>query len=370
MANRFSLEAIKGVPAHDTLRRVVMWLRVVAFLWMAGLTAATLLTDDMANKRWVAAALAAAAVGTITTVVLARRGGLDSPVWIVLDGAISVFAILAPALAGAADLFYGGIPLSWLMLLMWARPSIAWGGLGIAALVTAQMVGSAIGVRKLTATDYVGDVSVWVVSGIVYGWGLYIVRVTDLRRQEAQEALARARVSAEISDDLHDSVLQTLAAVQMRPEGVDPKAVAARLDREIRQEINRIRADHRDGFQVGLYDTVCEVATQMGADLNRPMITGDAPATEAMQVLVAATREALINAIKYSGTTAIHVSGEVGPETLTTAVHDGGIGFDAGRTAGSGIPAIRARLAAVGGTAVLQTGAGQGTTWVLSVPRG
>ena len=369
MPNRISPHEIKQVPAHDTLRSVVMWLRVVTFLWLAGLTVATLLTDDPANKTWVAATLVAAAAGTITTVTLARRGGLDSTTWVVVDGAIALFTVLAPALAGAADLFYGGYPLSWLILLVWAKPSLVWVAAGITALVAAQLASGALGIRVLSATDFIGDIAVWIVSGIVYGWGFYIVRVTDLRRQEAQEALARARVSTEIADDLHDSVLQTLAAIKMQPEGVDAKALAERLDREIRQEINRIRADHRDGFRVALYDTVCEVGIQMGVDLGRPMITGDAGPAEAMEVLIGATREAVVNAIKHSGTTAIHVSGEVGPETLTTVVHDTGAGIDPSHHAGAGIPSIRARIERVGGTATLQSARGQGTTWILTVPR-
>ena len=37
-------------PAHRTLQRVVVWFRVLAFVWMAALVMATLLDDPGASR--------------------------------------------------------------------------------------------------------------------------------------------------------------------------------------------------------------------------------------------------------------------------------------------------------------------------------
>lgn len=363
MGRHASIAEIVSAPAHDTLRRVVMWFRILAMTWMAGLSIATLVEDPGADDAWVVVALAAAAASTAATVWLALRGGLSATWWIVADGAVSVFAILAPSLAGAENLFYGGMPLSWLLLVVWARPTLLAGAAAVAVLVAAQLVAGATGIRTLVATDYVGDIAVWIVSGIVYGWGLYAIRETDVERLRSEGRLLRANLAADLNRKLHDSVLQELAAITMQPERHEVADVARRLDRMIRRELNRTGADHPDGLRVRLYEAVEEVCERFGVWIHPAVVTGDCPGSPATEAVVDAAREALVNAIRHSGTDRITVSGMVEDGEMIAEVRDFGQGFDTAIVK----PTIADRVERLGGAATVESGPG-GTVWVIRAP--
>jgi len=363
---RASTAELVATPAHDTLRRVVMWFRVLAFLWMAGLVIATILTDDGADLAWVWAAFCAVTATTVGTIVLSLRRRLDAWWWVVLDGAVAFFAVIAPGLAGASDLFYGGFPLSWLVLVVWARPTIPAGAAAVVALLVAQLIDSSIGIRHLTATDFVGDLAVWIVSGIVYGWALYAIRATDMSRMRESERRIDAEnrlVRANLLRRLHDSVLQELAAMKMQPERHDVASAAERLDRMIRRELNRIGADHADGFRVLLYDAVEGACDTFGRWIPAALIEGDCPRSPAVDHLVEAASEALANAFKWSGTDRISVSGRVTDGEVVAEVRDLGRGFDTETT----ITDIPDRVAPYGGSATVESGA-NGTAWTIRVP--
>jgi signal transduction histidine kinase len=99
---------------------------------------------------------------------------------------------------------------------------------------------------------------------------------------------------------------------------------------------------------------------------------GDCPLDEHLSALLAATREATVNAAKWSGAAVISVFAEVEPDKVNVAVRDRGKGFDPGTVPGDrkGVAeSIRGRMSRHGGEATVQSAPGEGTKVTLVMPR-
>jgi signal transduction histidine kinase len=369
---------LKSTPIHRTLQRVVVWFRLVALVWMSSLVTATVLDSD-ASVGWVAAAEIVAVLGTAATFLLARQGLLDSSWWVVIDGAATAFIVVSPGLAASPDLFYGGYGLSWIILVVWAYPNVLAGAVAIAVLVGAQVVGESLGVRSTTWTGKVGGLAVWVVSGIVYGWALWALRVTDVGREEAERRLAEERTQkslvearAAIADDIHDSVLQALGHIQVHSQDADMARIASDQERHLRRYLDRISAEHPDGLEVLLRAAAWEVEDRHGVPVEVVSVR-DCRRSEAIEGMVAAAREAMVNAAKHSGADSISVFSEVGPDAVTVFVKDGGIGFETSDASAGhrGIDrSIVGRMERHGGSARVSSAPGRGTEVELTLPGG
>ena len=108
-------------PVHDlevneTLRRVVIIFRVLAWAWMLTLVIITLVTDDEANVAITLGAMALATVWVGVTVWAARTRVLGAWAFVAVDGIVMLGLGAASTLAGAEDLFHGGMPMSWLVV--------------------------------------------------------------------------------------------------------------------------------------------------------------------------------------------------------------------------------------------------------------
>jgi signal transduction histidine kinase len=101
------------------------------------------------------------------------------------------------------------------------------------------------------------------------------------------------------------------------------------------------------------------------------VVVGDHPATEEIQPLLQALREAATNAAKHSGATTLSVYVEVTATQLTAFVRDRGRGFDPDQ-----VPADRfgvresvvARMQRHGGEAVVRSSPESGTEVRLHLP--
>ena len=100
-------------------------------------------------------------------------------------------------------------------------------------------------------------------------------------------------------------------------------------------------------------------------------MVGDAALDDRSHALVGAAREALVNAAKFSGCTSVSVYAEAGSGALSVFVRDRGVGFDP-----DAIPldrqglrgSIIARMAGVGGSAVVHSSPGGGAEVELTLP--
>jgi signal transduction histidine kinase len=101
-------------------------------------------------------------------------------------------------------------------------------------------------------------------------------------------------------------------------------------------------------------------------------VVGDGETDERVDELLAAAREAMVNAAKHSGAARVDVFAEVRPELVEVFVRDTGKGFDP-----DAVPADRAglrssifdRMARAGGEAVVESAPGEGAEVELRLAR-
>jgi signal transduction histidine kinase len=216
---------------------------------------------------------------------------------------------------------------------------------------------------------------VLVIAGIVLllgPWWLRIARDLVLERQ----AKVRAEERADISARVHDSVLQTLALIQRRAD--DPQKVVwlARMqERELRSWLfegrapGEVEADMT--FAAGVRQIQQDVESRYGVPVEAVTV-GDCELDENLNALLAAAREATVNAAKWSGAGVISLFAEVEPDSVSLVVRDRGKGFDP-----SSVPADRkglaesvlGRMARRGGTADVVSAEGEGTKVTLRMAR-
>jgi signal transduction histidine kinase len=203
-------------------------------------------------------------------------------------------------------------------------------------------------------------------------WWLRIARDLVLERQ----ARVRAEERADIAARVHDSVLQTLALIQRRAD--DPQKVIqlARLqERELRSWLFEGRApnevDSDLTFAAGVRQIQQDVEATYGVPVEAVTV-GDCELDDNLNALLAAAREATVNAAKWSGASVISMFAEVEPADVSIVVRDRGQGFDP-----AAVPAdrkglaesIHGRMTRRGGTATVSTAQGEGTKVTLKMPR-
>jgi len=204
-------------------------------------------------------------------------------------------------------------------------------------------------------------------------WWLRIARDLVVERQ----ARVRAEERADIASRVHDSVLQTLALIQRRAD--QPQQVIA-LARAQERELRSWLFDGRppgsiDGQAMTLASGIRliqqEVEAQHGVAVEAVTVS-DCALDDGLAALLAAAREATVNAVKWSGAPVVSLFAEVEPNEVSVFVRDRGKGFDP-----AAVPAdrkglaesVRARMARRGGVASVRSAPGEGTEVSLSMPR-
>jgi signal transduction histidine kinase/phage shock protein PspC (stress-responsive transcriptional regulator) len=215
-----------------------------------------------------------------------------------------------------------------------------------------------------------------VISGLALVFGPWLSRLGSELVAE-RRARIRERERAEMAAHLHDSVLQTLAMVQRRAD--DPREVM----RLARKQERELRTWLQSGQPVPSTDTapgtvgaaIAELAGEL-EDLHGVAVevvqVRDCTNDAALEPLLLATREAIVNAQCHSGADTVDVYCEVDDDTVRVYVRDRGTGFDPGAVAEDrrGITeSIRGRMARHGGAATLRSTPGEGTEVELTIPR-
>lgn len=364
-------------PRIDTtLAAVFVGLRVVSAAWVTAIAALTLASSTQdPDPAIVTSTIVVGWIWAIVTVVVvrARPQALLEWTWLLPDLAVGAWILAAPLFDGSVEglNYSGGYPAS--SLLLWAFVKGLPGGLGAAALYLPIIIAS---------TEYPGEAKVsvpltYVAMALVVGWGVGMLHRNERRRIEAEAALAAEREArardherAEIAARLHDSVLQTLALIQRRAEdGEEVASLARRQERELRTSL--FGAPSADNRLVQAVERVAsEVETQHSIKVELVTV-GDAVLEEPIQALVLASREALVNAAKFSGMETVDWFVEADPHNVTSYVRDRGPGFDADRVPPDrkGVAeSIVGRMERHGGHAKIRSSSG-GTEVELSVPR-
>jgi signal transduction histidine kinase len=249
------------------------------------------------------------------------------------------------------------------------RPAANRAAVGAALVVGGALVFLALNRDLAPARDVIAPVVVILIAAalILAPWWLRLVRGLAVERAER----VRSQERAELAAHLHDSVLQTLALMQKRAD--DPREVAAlarRQERELRAWLNGRRPDEAS-LAAALEAAAQEVEDDHGVPVE-VVTVGDGPLDEHGAALVAAAREALVNAAKFAGPEPISLYAEVAGERAEVFVRDRGPGFDPGAvpTDRRGLrESIIGRMERHGGRATLHTVPGQGTEVELVMER-
>jgi signal transduction histidine kinase/phage shock protein PspC (stress-responsive transcriptional regulator) len=238
------------------------------------------------------------------------------------------------------------------------------------------VIGAGIAFLQATgALAAAGDVAlaavvVAIALGVIFApWIVRLVRSLTAERAERIRSQERAEVAAH----LHDSVLQTLALVQKR--AADPREVAAlarRQERELRAWLSdRPQPGAERRLLAALEAAAAEVEQAHGVEVDVVGV-GDAPLDSGGEALVAAAREAIVNAAKFAGGAPVAVYAEAGDDHLQVFVRDRGPGFDP-----AAVPADRrgvresivGRMERHGGRATIHASPGGGTEVELVLSR-
>jgi signal transduction histidine kinase/phage shock protein PspC (stress-responsive transcriptional regulator) len=214
-----------------------------------------------------------------------------------------------------------------------------------------------------------------VIAGIVLLLGPWWLRLGRDLVQERQ-ARGRAEERADMAARLHDSVLQTLALIQRRAD--DPAKVVqlARLqERELRAWLFEGRSPGEEDadvtFAAGARQIQQDVEARYGVPVEAVTV-GDCELDENLSALLAAAREATVNAAKWSGASVISLFAEVEPASVSLVVRDRGKGFDPSAVSPDrkGLAeSVHGRMSRRGGTAVVTSAVGEGTKVTLKMPR-
>jgi signal transduction histidine kinase len=228
--------------------------------------------------------------------------------------------------------------------------------------------------------------------------------IAELERARAENAglLAKVREAAVLGErqrmarEIHDTLAQGLtgivtqleaaeAALEGRPESVRGHLDAARrLARESLGEARRSVHDLRPGpLEAGrLVDALGDVARRWACDRGVPAVVttvGDArPLPSGTEVtLLRVAQEALTNAGRHADPSEVALTLAFGDGQVSLDVTDDGVGFDPGSPAGGngsgggyGLTAMRERVTALRGSLDVESGPGQGTTVVATLPAG
>jgi phage shock protein PspC (stress-responsive transcriptional regulator)/two-component sensor histidine kinase len=142
-------------------------------------------------------------------------------------------------------------------------------------------------------------------------WILRLIRQLGDERRERIRSEERAGMAAH----LHDSVLQTLALIQRQADTPRrARSLARRQERELRAWLYGGRSAG-DGNEVSLAAALDQISNDVEADHDVAVdvvVVGDRVLDEQGHALVAAVREAVVNAAKHSGEDGVSVYMEVG----------------------------------------------------------
>ena len=293
----------------------------------------------------------AAVAGTGIGLVLARAGDSDRARW--REAAARLPANPVEALRGG-----------WLV---WVR---------VLSGAVLLVVGIGLFLATNGALTAVGNVGVAVLATVLGGallFGPWMVRLVRQLGDERRERI-RSEERADMAAHLHDSVLQTLALIQRHADAPQQaRSLARRQERELRAWLYESRwssADAPASLAAALDRVTDEVEADHGVAVD-VVVVGDCPVDEHVDALVAAVREAVLNAAKHSDAAEVSVYAEVADVRVEAFVRDRGRGFDPSAVNGDrrGIThSIVRRMVRHGGRAEVHSAPGEGTEVTFELP--
>jgi signal transduction histidine kinase len=234
--------------------------------------------------------------------------------------------------------------------------------LGVLLLVVQGQDPLALGRTLLAAVAVLAGVGV-----VLAPWGVRLWRDLDAERA----ATARESERADIAAHLHDSVLQTLALLQLRSS--DPAEVtrlARAQERDLRTWLYGGPPGDPTTLAARVTVLVAEVEDLYGAIIE-VVTVGDRPVDDHTAALLGALREAVKNAARH-GQGPVRVYVESGPDGVEAFVRDRGPGFDPDDLPEDRLglrESVIGRMERHGGSARVTSAPGEGTEVRLLMPQ-
>lgn len=230
----------------------------------------------------------------------------------------------------------------------------------------------------------IGQNVVFLLSCLTVGWFTSQLRATTREREQMYAVAAGMAERQRLARIVHDGVLQVLAMVEREGRALGPRGM--QLARAAHQQEGQLRALLQDtDIDVTAPDQLDVTHHNLSVIIDRHAMHGVTISAPAGNVMVesarareidAAVSEALSNVTKHAGSNAqAWVLLEREGDEVIISIRDNGVGGHAAEFAAAasrgrmGVQhSIQARLAELGGTAVLRTAPGQGTEWEFRVP--
>lgn len=359
------------------MRRFLIIMRVLGWFWMLLLVATTLASDDSADRTITIGAMVLATIWTGVTWWAAQTEACVTSTWFLIsDGVVCLTIAAASYAADAGDLFHGGYPISWLVVLAYGR------GMGVAlagSLILVVQQSVLLLQSGRSAVSAVGSI-VFVLYAVIFGWLFGMIRTSDTERRIAvaeltaeREANARRLERLELAKKLHDSVLQTLQVIDTDAEDSERvRKLARRQTRELRNLVDAYASADATSLRTALVNVASDIEELYDVDVSA-VIRTDIDMDPTLGALVEAAREATTNSAKYSGTERIDLYAAIEDGAIALYVRDEGRGFDVEHVqTGHGLEhSVRGWVQEVGGDVCIESTPGEGTeVKVSAVPTG
>jgi signal transduction histidine kinase len=247
---------------------------------------------------------------------------------------------------------------------------IGGGALIVVGAIGAVVVGVQITGASLAAILYGLMFSLIALAGVSLALAPVLWRMFAQLRAE-REGRIRETERAELAAMIHDQVLHTLALIQRNAADVKTVLRLARgQERTLRNWLYRSTASPTERLAAALEQVSAEVEDTYAIAVET-VVVGDLEVDEPVAALVAASREALVNAARHSKVQTVSLYAEVEPEQISVFVRDRGVGFDPSAVEQDrhGVRgSIIGRMRRHGGMAEIRSEPGNGTEVRLTMP--
>jgi len=209
------------------------------------------------------------------------------------------------------------------------------------------------------------------------------------KKAKSESAVAQER--QRISRELHDRVLQLLSSARMRAEACrhalagnrgalenELQIIEEHIDRAI-TEIRNLLAENQqvEEIQAGSLERrlkqeleIFRARTGFKLEFRCAIGAHNLP-REVERELYFALREGILNAVRHSRASELHLSLTSTAKACIAKLRDNGVGFVVGSTEGShhyGLKGMRERMRKLGGELAIKSAPGQGTEIQITVP--
>jgi signal transduction histidine kinase len=241
-------------------------------------------------------------------------------------------------------------------------------------IVGLQILSHAGGAWRGAVPALVGGI-VFIVGALIMLAPWWLQNVRDLSKERRSRVRAEERAS--LVAHVHDSVLQTLTLIERSSNNPTEVLRLARVqERELRAwlfapDLIGVANRDTDTFVGHLRALQDEIERDYGLRIELVTV-GDCASDQRIADIVAAAREATVNAAQWSGDDHVSVYGEVDGNEISIFVRDEGVGFEPDEVAADrqGLAkSIRERVQLAGGQVSIRSTLGEGTEVAITLQR-